>query len=154
VQLPKKLSITSVKVGSDEAMNSCFLASMDQLHEILRFVCLETQKAGFKGDWETKIELALEESIVNIIKYAYPYSPGQINIQCTSLPEKGIKIVLIDTGIPFNPLIKASEKDLETLKKTQSIGGYGIFLMLKIMDNVEYEHKEGCNILTLTKFLC
>jgi anti-sigma regulatory factor (Ser/Thr protein kinase) len=98
------------------------------------------------------LELALEEAIVNVIKYAYPESKGKIKIQCIHLPQTGIKVILSDEGIPFNPLLREYKKDVDVIEKVQPVGGLGIFLILSIMDNVDYEFNDGCNILTLTKF--
>jgi serine/threonine-protein kinase RsbW len=124
---------------------------MDHLREILLLLRDEIHKAGFKGAQGTQLELALEEAIVNIIKYAYPHSHGKIKVRCTPLKEKGIKVVLIDEGIPFNPTLNVSNKEIQEIKKSETPGGYGIFLIFAIMDTVEYEFKKGCNILTLTK---
>lgn len=133
-------------------MKRLFSASMDQLHDILQFIRSEIEKSGFRGPFEIQLELALEEAIVNIIKYAYPDSKGKIKIQCVHLPQTGIKVILSDKGIPFNPLLKEYKKDKVLIEKVQPVGGLGIFLILSIMDHVEYEFNDGWNILTLTKF--
>lgn len=130
-----------------------FLASMDHLNEILHFFRKEIAKAGFKEPYGNQLELALEEAVVNIIKYAYPESPGKIHIQCQHLDKKGIKVILTDNGIPFNPTLKVTRKELEEISKIQPLGGYGLFLIFTIMDVVEYEFKDGNNILTLTKMI-
>lgn len=130
-------------------MNMTFAASMDQLHQMLQFIRVEVRAAGFEGAVETQVELALEEAIVNIIKHGYKQSTGNIEIQCTRIPFMGIKFVLIDSGIPYNPLLDTQKaQPIET----GSIGGYGLYLIAKIMNQVEYEYKDGHNILNLTKF--
>lgn len=134
-------------------MDKSFLASMDNLREILHFIRQEIKMSGFEGSSGSQLELALEEAIVNIIKYAYPSSEGEIAIQCESLGGNGIRIVLIDNGIPFNPTSKVSQLEIEEINKGLPQSGYGIFLIFRIMDTVEYEFKSGCNILTLTKRL-
>lgn len=131
-------------------MNKIFFASMDQLRNILQSIRQEIHKAGFKGPLGSQLELALEEAVVNIIKHAYPEPGGKINIKCESLEKNEIKVILIDNGIPFNPA-NVSKTNLEDMKKGQPLNGYGIFLIFKIMDTVEYEFKEGCNVLTLIK---
>lgn len=134
-------------------MNRSFEASMDQLQEILDFIREEIGKAGFRESSLNQLELALEEAVVNIIKYAYPKTEGKISVECECLhQQKKLNIVLIDNGVPFNPTLKHSKTDLNA-KKGEPIGGYGIFLIFKIMDHVEYEFKEGHNILRLTKMV-
>jgi len=135
-------------------MNRIFPASMDELHEMLELVRRELQVAAFEGAIQTQVELALEEAIVNIIKHGYKNSSGNINIECIHLMDKrGIKVILTDTGIPYNPLLNAPKIDPTVSMDARPIGGYGVFLIRKIMDEVEYLHLEGGNILTLIKFL-
>ena len=124
-----------------------FPASLNSLHEMLQLICLEARMAGFEDIKLNQIELALEEALVNIIKHGYLNSAGPIEIQCTVLPHPGIKFVLIDKGIPYNPLLN-TQKNAHTV----SMGGYGVYLMRKLMDQAEYEYKDGLNFLSLTKF--
>lgn len=126
---------------------------MDQLQHMLQFIRKEIENAGFISGMEAMVELAFEEAIVNIIKHGYANSIGNIEINSTHLPQKGIKLELIDTGIPYNPLLNIAKKKQKTLKETEQPGGYGIHLILNIMDDVQYEYKHGCNILSLIK-LC
>lgn len=130
-----------------------FPASLDHLHEMLQFIRKEVHSSGFTGIHETQIELALEEALVNIIKYGYPTSPGEIHIQCTHLPNQGIKITLTDRGVPFNPCSIHSKTEKLEQTNPYILGGYGIYLIVTIMDHVDYEFQDGCNILHLTKFL-
>lgn len=130
-----------------------FPASLDRLHEMLQFIRQEVHSSGFTGIHETQIELALEEALVNIIKYAYRTSPGEIDIQCTNLPNQGIKITLTDRGVPFNPCTIAAKVEKPEQMNPHILGGYGIYLIVTIMDQVDYEFQDGCNILHLTKFL-
>lgn len=134
-------------------MNMTFPASMENLHKMLQFVRVEIRAAGFEGVLETQVELALEEAIVNIIKHGYGKSTGDIEIHCTRIPYTGIKVVLIDSGVPYNPLLNARKVDPAATQEARSIGGYGIYLILTIMNQVDYEYKDGHNILTLIKFL-
>jgi serine/threonine-protein kinase RsbW len=131
-------------------MKMTFEASMDYLHPMLQFVRIEIRAAGFEGLLETQVELALEEAIVNIIKHGYEYSSGDIEIHCIRLPHAGIKVILMDSGIPYNPLLNVKEIEIESRK--DRVGGFGIHLILTIMNQVDYEYKDGRNILSLTKF--
>jgi anti-sigma regulatory factor (Ser/Thr protein kinase) len=129
-------------------MDKSFQASIDELHKMLNFIRRELKVAGFEGDLETQVELALEEAIVNIIKHGYKNSSGNIEIRCLKLNE-GIEVTLIDNGIPFNPL---SKSDTFASPQSNSMGGYGIYLIKKIMSKVEYMRNNDQNCLKLTKF--
>lgn len=104
-----------------------------------------------------KTVLAAEEALVNIILYGYPESPGLIEISCEEPPERGLKITIQDGGIPFNPLVDGAHRktDLDTdmgpFQRLDS-GGFGIFILLRSMDQVRYERVFDTNILQLIKF--
>lgn len=99
-----------------------------------------------------QIELAAEEAIVNIITYAYVNEQGHIEIDCyRTEPKNGILITIKDYGIPYNPIASIKNKDKDNLLE-ETLGGYGVFFILKVMDDVEYRREENSNILVLTKY--
>ncbi len=112
---------------------------------MLQYVSLNALNPRFEADQVLQIELALEEAIVNIIKHGYKESSGIIEIHWAYV-DNGVRLKLIDSGIPFNPLQNV------TIPEVGSIGGYGISMITKIMDS-SYEHTDGFNILTLSKNL-
>ncbi len=124
-------------------------ASISSLPEISRFVqeWLVFQM-GDKDDPEQRylIELAVIEACTNIIRYAYPSSKeGRFGV---SLRRSGrnIEILLLDKGVPFDPAT-VSAPDLEIPGE----GGYGLFLIKKIMEEVCYQRKNShWNVLKLT----
>lgn len=124
-------------------MGKKFQASLDQLYDMLDFIRDEAKSVGFEPRSVSKIELACEEALVNIIQHGYPDFRGNIEIFCLRPESKGIKIVIKDHGIPFNPL---------SLSKKEGTG-YGIFFIIRLMDEVSYVREENSNILTLVKFL-
>ncbi len=128
-------------------MSRQFNASLDHLHDMLNYIRLQAIECGFDLSKAHAIELACEEALVNIIHYAYEGQKGEIGIQCQCL-DRGLNIVIKDQGIAYNPLAKAHE-----LPSNADEGGYGIFLMLELMDNVFYERENMANILTLSKYL-
>lgn len=97
-----------------------------------------------------KLRLALEEAVVNIMKYAYPSgTKGDVSIRITS-DGKRLKFILSDAGIFFNPT-EAATADTTLSAEDRPIGGLGILLIRKLMDSINYERTEGRNELTLTK---
>lgn len=136
-------------------MVKSFPASLDKLYEMLQFVRDQAIACGFKHSPIFKIELAIEEALVNIISYGYIDRLGTIEIDIdSSLPKGlGMKIIIRDGGIPYNPLTNAKLIDLTSPLEKRVIGGYGIFFMLKVMDEVDYKRENNYNILTLVKYV-
>lgn len=120
---------------------------------MLQFVREHVIAAGFDHSHISKIELAIEEALVNIISYSYVDRRGIIDINCVFPVSAGIKIIIRDKGIPYNPLMNAKSFDINAPLEARSIGGYGVFIILKIMDEVDYHRENNFNILTLTKYI-
>ena len=105
---------------------------------------------GLGREISDKLNLALEEAATNSILYAYD-SPGSGNVDIgVIINENVVEMTLKDWGKPFDPT-SAKEPDLTVSGMDRPVGGLGIFLVRKLMDKVEYERKEGMNILKMTK---
>jgi serine/threonine-protein kinase RsbW len=129
-------------------MGKTFPAHLKNLYEMLAFIGEQAKETGFHAGIISQIELACEEALVNIISYGYPEYRGNIEIMCFNLDTKGIKIIIKDHGIPFNPLSVGKKST-----GVSSNGGYGVFFILKLMDEVSYSREDNCNILSLIKLL-
>ncbi|MBN2441178.1 MAG: ATP-binding protein [Spirochaetales bacterium] len=127
-------------------------ADMVYFDAFLDFVDSCSVMVGFDKKDENKIRLACEEIIINIMKYAYPKSKGDITIRCDIQSGKSLTINIIDQGIEFNPL-ETEEPDIDSPVQERKIGGLGIFMVKKIMDSLEYQRIKDTNILTLKKSL-
>jgi anti-sigma regulatory factor (Ser/Thr protein kinase) len=123
-------------------------ALVGNLDAVMDFVSaeLETADCGIKA--QTQIAIAVEEVFVNIANYAYPAATGQVTIQI-EVGEAAL-IRFSDNGVPYNPLEK-SDPDITKSVDEREIGGLGILMVKKIMDAVEYQYRDGRNILTLTR---
>ncbi|MDO4806142.1 MAG: ATP-binding protein [Coriobacteriales bacterium] len=99
----------------------------------------------------TQVDIALDELFSNICRYAYGDRIGHAIIRVCKVPNmRSVQISLEDEGLPFNPL-KVKEPDTTLGIHEREIGGLGIFLVRKIMDDVAYRYENGKNILTITK---
>ncbi len=96
-----------------------------------------------------KIDLAIEEIFVNIAHYAYNPKVGETWISA-SFTDNVLTVIFKDKGKPFNPIAK-EDPDITLSAEERDIGGLGIFLTKKFMDSVDYEYKDGQNILTIRK---
>ena len=128
-----------------------FAAKFEYLDEIREFVGDIAREGGFSDKDVYNIQLATDEAASNIIEHAYEnVSDGILELSC-GVKKDVITIVLIDHGESFDP----SEVPLPDLKADLSdrkIGGLGIFLMRKLMDEVTYEPRpDKSNVLTMTK---
>ena len=107
--------------------------------------CVSTE--GFDQKRIQEIELALEEALVNIFNYAYPEEAGDVEVNCKI--ENGQFIIeIIDAGIPFD-MTSLSDPDLTADVDERKIGGLGIFLLKKMVDEVRYRREKDQNILNL-----
>jgi serine/threonine-protein kinase RsbW len=93
------------------------------------------------------LELALEESLVNIFNHAYPDEQGTVRISCRT--EKDCLVVGIeDKGVAFS-LIDAAVPDLSVDLSNRKIGGLGVHLVRSLMDDVRYRREADRNLLEL-----
>jgi anti-sigma regulatory factor (Ser/Thr protein kinase) len=95
------------------------------------------------------MKLSCEEVLLNIVSYAYPDGDGQLDISWEDDTERRLlNVTFEDSGIPFNPLQK-EEPDLTIPMREKKIGGLGIMLVRKLMDEVQYAYIDGKNRLTI-----
>ena len=112
---------------------------------------LEEIKVDHKKIYQ--INLALEEILVNISKYAYPGNKGVIDISFEiSDNHKQLKVVIKDKGKDFNPLEK-EDPDLDESVEKRKIGGLGIYIVKNMVDDIKYQRLNNENILEFIKNL-
>lgn len=96
-----------------------------------------------------KIELALLEICVNIIRYAYPQNNGDIMIK-TWCEEEKMFLEIRDNGVPFDPR-ELDDPDIDENIRKEQTGGLGIFLSRSLMDGFDYKREDNQNVLTIYK---
>jgi len=131
-----------------------FEAKIENLYPMLRLIKSFAESLGFQDTSLSRIELASEEALVNIIDYAYAEDEeGKIEIALTRTLEDELRITFIDNGIPFNPLSNSKKFQVKSFRTNPTIGGYGTYFIIELMDRVEYDRKGKTNILSLVKKL-
>ena len=127
-------------------------AVVDNLEKVQEFVNQELEASGCSVKAQTQIDIAIEELFVNIAHYAYNPKVGKATIRVNLNEDKphSVSITLIDEGVPYNPLAKP-DPDITLSAEERKIGGLGIYMVKKSMDNMTYEYKDGKNILTIEK---
>ncbi len=123
-------------------------ARLDSMGKFQAFVQEKTRLRGGEK-LAARIELALEEILVNIIRYAYPDSPGDVQVSCRLLEGPEFVLEVQDWGKPFNPLTRQNPDPHQELQ-SRPIGGWGISLVRQMADTVAYSYHEGKNTLRLT----
>jgi anti-sigma regulatory factor (Ser/Thr protein kinase) len=126
-------------------------ALTENLSDVLSFVDEQLEAADCPMKIQMQIDIAVEEIFVNIAHYAYPEAEGEAVIYVE--PGEGSSSVTItfeDEGIPYDPL-KNEDPDITLSADDRPIGGLGIFMVKKSMDEVSYEYKDGKNRLTIKK---
>jgi sigma-B regulation protein RsbU (phosphoserine phosphatase) len=118
-----------------------------RLNAFVEEVCRDT---GFDEDTVAKIKVAVEEAVVNVMKYAYPEGQsGDVTIEAAS-NDLRLKFTIIDSGKPFDPTIQTAV-DTTLPAKEREIGGLGIHIIRQNMDSINYERMDNLNVLTLRK---
>ncbi len=124
-------------------------ALTENLSEVLAFIDKELEAADCSMKTQMQIDIAVEEIFVNIANYAYSPEVGTAVITI-DVTDDAFVIGFSDCGIPYDPLAKP-DPDITLSAEERSIGGLGIYMVKKSMDDVIYEYRDGQNILTFKK---
>ena len=128
-------------------------ALTDNLPQVISFVDEQLEAADCPMKIQMQIDIAVEEIFVNIAHYAYAPEVGTATVRVDISGEPlAVEITFIDSGVPYDPLEKA-DPDVTLSAEERQIGGLGIFMVKKTMDDVKYEYLDRQNILTLRKGL-
>ncbi len=128
-------------------------ADVVNLPHVLEFVEKRLTAADCPLKARMQITVAVEEIFVNIAHYAYAPNKGRARVRVEISDEPiVVTVTFIDKGVPYDPL-KKQDPDVTLPAAQRAIGGLGIFLVKKSMDDVTYEYRDGQNILSLKKNL-
>lgn len=126
-------------------------ATIENIETVIDFVNgqLEEIKCPLKA--QMQIDIAIDELFGNIAHYAYnpETGPATVRVEVTEDPI-AVVITFIDRGVPYDPL-KKDDPDITLSAEERTIGGLGIFMVKKTMDEISYEYKDGKNILRIKK---
>jgi anti-sigma regulatory factor (Ser/Thr protein kinase) len=123
-------------------------ARLESLEPFCIFVLEKLNQSHLPPELAPKIELALEEVLMNIIHYAYPQGDGDILLECSVEGQRGFCLRIHDWGSPFNPLTRQAT-DISLGITLRPIGGWGILLVRKMADELNYARQDDKNVLTL-----
>jgi serine/threonine-protein kinase RsbW len=128
-----------------------YAATLKNLPTISQQILAFAQDMGVGTKQKGELELALEETLVNIISYAFSDDAESHDIELTAdlIDGKVFVITIIDDGAAFDPLT-APEPDLDIDIEHRAIGGLGVMLVKKLMDDVTYSREDNKNVLKLS----
>lgn len=124
-------------------------AHVAQLDSVQAFLesALEPMEVPMRAMFQ--LQVAVEEIFVNIAFYAYAPGSGDAEIS-VERTEKGVRVTFSDRGVPFDPLARG-EADISPDALENRIGGLGIHMVKKTMDEISYAYEDGQNVLSITK---
>jgi anti-sigma regulatory factor (Ser/Thr protein kinase) len=128
-------------------------AAIENMDRVTAFVDEQLEGYQCPKKAEMQINIAIDELFGNIAQYAYhpETGPATVRVEVTEDPLSVI-ITFIDHGVPYDPLAKA-DPDTSLSAEEREIGGLGIYMVKKTMDDITYEYKNGQNILRIKKNL-
>lgn len=128
-----------------------FPATDDSLADAIAFVEEQLEALDCPMKLVMQITVCVEEMFVNVAHYAYGAGTGDCEMILDD--EDGMfSITMIDSGMLFDPLAK-DDPDITLSAEERNIGGLGIYMVKKSMNEVSYERKDGKNIFVMKKKL-
>lgn len=128
-------------------------ATFENIEKVTDFVNEQLEAVNCPMKAQMQIDIAIDELFGNIANYAYHPEVGSATVRVeVSESPLAVIITFIDNGVPYDPLAK-EDPDITLSAEERQIGGLGIFMVKKSMDQISYEYKNGQNILRIKKNL-
>lgn len=128
--------------------------TIETKQEELDRVSAQIEDFGMESDWPLdlvfKVNLVLEEIVINVINYGHDGGQHAVDILLVT-DDDALTIDILDDGRPFDPLHDAPQPDVDAELEDRKIGGLGIHIVRKLMDDVRYSRENGKNRLTMVK---
>jgi serine/threonine-protein kinase RsbW len=113
------------------------------------FVRVGAMAAGIADNEIGKLDLVLEEILINVARYAYTPDTGSVEVAYAEAGSNKLRLEIADFGRVFNPL-EVNPPDLSRGLADRPIGGLGVFLVRNMVDSLAYRREDGRNILSFT----
>ena len=126
-------------------------ATVENIEQVTAFVDEQLEALGCPMKAQMQIDIAIDELFSNIAHYAYnpEVGPATVRVEVNQDP-LAVVVTFIDNGKQYDPLAK-EDPDVTLSAEERDIGGLGIYIVKKSMDDISYEYKDGQNILRIKK---
>ena len=125
-------------------------AAVENIEAVTEFVTAVLEEADCPMKAQMQISIAIDEIFSNIAYYAYAPGTGDATVTVEITQEPAAVVTFIDKGTPYDPL-ESADPDTSLSAEERAVGGLGIFMVKKSMDEVTYAYQNGCNTLTIKK---
>lgn len=128
-------------------------ATIDNVQTITDFVDERLEEMNCPVKAQMQLNIVIDELCSNVARYAYSDKTGKVTVSVDTV-DKPMKVWLTftDEGVPYNPLAK-EDPDITLSAEERKLGGLGIYMVKKMMDEFRYEYKDGKNIVTVCKVI-
>lgn len=128
-------------------------ATIDNVQTITDFVDERLEEMNCPVKAQMQLNIVIDELCSNVARYAYSDKTGKVTVSVDTV-DKPMKVWLTftDEGVPYNPLAK-EDPDITLSVEERKLGGLGIYMVKKMMDEFRYEYKDGKNIVTVCKVI-
>lgn len=127
------------------AYTKVFFSSLDSMERIIPWILEHLPNQDIEQKDRFKLELALEELIVNIYEHAYKKEPFPIYILLEK-KQKGLFCEIRDVGPEFDLVASETAKPLQEQGQI-TVGGHGIRLIKAALKNIRYSYENKMNVL-------
>ncbi len=126
-------------------------AAVESIPAVTAFVDERLEAMDCPMKVQAQIDVAIDELLGNIAHYAYAPGTGRATVRLETQEEpRAVSITFLDSGRPYDPLAH-QDPDVSLSAEERQVGGLGIFMVKKTIDNISYEYRDGQNVLTIRK---
>ena len=126
-------------------------ATVENIMQVTAFVDEQLEALGCPVKAQMQIDIAIDELFGNIAHYAYNPKTGPATVRIDVLQDPlSVVVTFIDNGKAYDPLAR-EDPDISLTAQEREIGGLGIYMVKKSMDEISYQYKDGQNILRIKK---
>lgn len=140
-----------MKQKKDQQKKLTIEATVSNIETVTNFVNEQLETVNCPMKVQMQIDVAIDELFGNIVHYAYDSGIGLATVRVEFFEDdSGVMVTFIDSGTPYDPC-ERNTPDITSPAAKREIGGLGIFLVKKLMDEMHYVYQDGKNVLTIIK---
>ena len=129
-----------------------FISDRAELNKLESFTADFAQKSGLSDKDLFALQIVVEELVTNVIDYGGVPAGEHAATVDLAVQDGVLSVVITDRGEEYNPLLR-EDPDVTLPAEERPIGGLGVHFCKKLTETQEYEHRDGCNVLTLRRKL-